>query len=80
MSVDFDQVDPTKLSLASVVVSSVLFGLLHGRWVAGCAAGLAYAWTYRRRGQLGDAVVAHGLTNGLIAIDVLATGAWSLWS
>jgi membrane protease YdiL (CAAX protease family) len=43
-------------------------------------AGIAYALAYRRRGELSDAVMAHAVTNGLIAITVLTTGAWSLWS
>ena len=61
-------------------MSSLLFGALHGRWVAGTLAGMAYGLVYHRRGELTDAVVAHGVTNGLIAVAVLAMGAWSLWA
>ena len=76
---DFQSVPPGQLSWLSFLVSSVLFGVLHGRWVAGTLAGMAYALAYHRRGELTDAVVAHGVTNGLIAAVVLLTGAWSLW-
>ncbi len=80
ISSDFRAVPPGRLTWFSFLVSSLLFGVLHGRWFAGTLAGMAYAWAYHRRGELTDAVVAHGVTNGLIAIAVLATGAWSLWA
>jgi len=76
---DFQAVPPGRLTWWSLLVSSVLFGALHGRWVAGTLAGIAYGLAYHRRGELTDAVVAHGVTNGLIAAAVLFTGAWSLW-
>jgi membrane protease YdiL (CAAX protease family) len=57
-----------------------LFGALHGQWLAGMAAGVVYALSQRRRGQLGDAVLAHGTTNGLLTTYALATGNWSSWS
>ena len=79
ISSDFESVPPGRLTWVSFLVSSILFGVLHGRWVAGTLAGMAFALVYRRRGQLTDAVVAHAVANGLIAVDVLATGAWSLW-
>jgi exosortase E/protease (VPEID-CTERM system) len=64
----------------AVVASAIVFGILHpGHWVAGVAAGVAYAWAYHRRGRLGDAVLAHAVTNGALAAYVLATGNWSLW-
>lgn len=80
ISSDFRAVAPGRMTWISFLVSSVLFGLLHGRWFAGTLAGMAYALAYRRRGELTDAVMAHAVTNGLIAIAVLATGAWSLWA
>jgi CAAX prenyl protease-like protein len=64
----------------SFVVSSVAFGLLHGRWFAGTLAGMAYAMALYRRGQMGEAVYAHMTTNALIAAYVLRFGRWSMWS
>ena len=52
---------------------------MHGRFVAGTLAGVALALTFGRRGQLADAIVAHGTANGLIAVYVLTTGHWSVW-
>ena len=77
---DFQSVPPGQLTWLSFLASSVLFGVLHGRWVAGTLAGMAYALAYHRRGELTDAIVAHGVTNGLIAAVVLAMGHWSLWA
>ena len=76
---DFTAVDPTKLGWLAIATSSLLFGLMHDRVVAGTAAGVLYALAYRRRGSLGDAVVAHATTNLLLVSVVLATGRWSLW-
>ena len=77
---DFENVSPGQFTWLSFMISSVLFGLLHERWVAGTLAGMAYAFALYRRGQLGDAVIAHMTTNALIAFFVLTQARWSLWS
>ena len=77
---DFENVRLGQFTWLSFIMSSVLFGLLHGRWLAGTLAGMAYALAVYRRGQLGDAVLAHITTNALIAICVLVQGRWALWS
>jgi exosortase E/protease (VPEID-CTERM system) len=77
---DFQTVSPGRLTFVSFLVSSLLFGVLHGRWFAGTLAGMSYALAYHRRGVLIDAVLAHAVTNGLIAIAVLVAGQWSLWA
>ena len=43
------------------------------------AAGVLYAYAQKRRGLLSDAIVAHAVTNALIAMQVLFAGHWSLW-
>jgi CAAX prenyl protease-like protein len=63
----------------SFLLSSVLFGLFHGAWLAGTIAGLAYALVRYYRGALGDAVVAHMTTNLLLSGYVLITGQWGYW-
>jgi CAAX prenyl protease-like protein len=80
LAADFQAVPPGRFSWFSFLLSSALFGALHGRWLAGMLAGMGYALALNRRGQLADAVVAHGVTNALIAAYVLATGSWSLWT
>jgi exosortase E/protease (VPEID-CTERM system) len=79
ISADFDQLFLVRFTWLSFLVSSVLFGALHGRWLAGTVAGMCYAFAMYRRGKVADAVIAHATTNGLIAADVLILGNWGLW-
>jgi exosortase E/protease (VPEID-CTERM system) len=80
ISADFESVNLRTFRVAAVLVSSVAFGLLHGdRWLAGTLAGVLYAVAAIGRGRIGDAVVAHATTNGLLALWVLAGGNWHLW-
>jgi exosortase E/protease (VPEID-CTERM system) len=77
---DFQQVPSASFTWLSFLASSVLFGLLHDRWIAGIMAGMFYALALYRRGRLADAVLAHATTNALIAAYVLVSGSWSLWA
>jgi exosortase E/protease (VPEID-CTERM system) len=79
-SVRFESIPIGALTPVSVIASSLAFGILHGEFLAGTMAGLAYAWVTSRRGHLSDAVIAHGITNLCIVIQVLALDQWSLWS
>ena len=76
---DFERVSLRTFTWVSFLVASVLFGVMHGRWLAGTLAGMCYALVVYRRGELGDAITAHALTNAMIAAYVLATGHWLLW-
>jgi CAAX prenyl protease-like protein len=80
VSPDFESVSFKRFTWFALVVSSVLFGALHGgRWIAGTVAGLLYAFAVIRRGRIGDAVAAHATTNALLAGYVLLFGQWQLW-
>jgi exosortase E/protease (VPEID-CTERM system) len=68
------------LALFPLLISSLLFGALHERWLAGTLAGLCYGWVYYRRGRLSDAILAHAVTNALLAVTALVSGDWSNWS
>jgi exosortase E/protease (VPEID-CTERM system) len=79
-SPDFESVAWRTLQWLPFVVSSMVFGFFHGeRWLAGTLAGMAYALVLMRRGRIGEAVVAHAITNALLAAWVLTTGQWQLW-
>ena len=81
MHADFQRLPVGLFSWSSFVISSMLFGALHGGfWLAGTIAGMTFALALYQRRALGDAVMAHATTNGLIAVYVLATGRWSVWS
>jgi len=77
---EFDGSTPPRFTLLSFCLSSLAFGLLHGRWLAGTLSGMALAGALYRRGKLGDAILAHLVANALIALSVLVWGKWTLWS
>ena len=79
IAAEFQELPLGRFTWPSFLISSAVFGLLHGRWLAGMLAGMAYAVALYRRGELADAMVAHATTNALIALYVLASGSWSLW-
>lgn len=79
VSADFERVQASALTWTPCLLSSFAFGLLHKSWPAGVAAGLIYAFAYRRRGRLFDAVLAHAVTNTVMVAVVFATGDQSLW-
>jgi exosortase E/protease (VPEID-CTERM system) len=77
---DFAAIGFRQTTTVAILGSSVVFGLLHGRfWPAGIAAGIVYALAARRSGRIGDAAMAHSVTNLLLSISVLVTGDWHLW-
>jgi len=77
---DFTAMPFANMTLLSVGVSSLAFGLMHGQhWMAGIVAGLAYAGALKWRGRIGDAVVAHATSNLLLAAWVLFLGDWAQW-
>jgi exosortase E/protease (VPEID-CTERM system) len=77
---DFQRVSLQRFSWVGLIGSSVLFGAMHSRIIAGTLAGVLYVLCARRRGELTDAIVAHATTNALIAAYVFTTGGWSLWT
>ena len=75
-----EKVEPRHAGWAGIAVSSLAFGLLHGRgWLEGVVAGLLYGHVYARRGRLGEAVLAHSLTNLVLMGLVAWTGDWRFW-
>ena len=79
IAADFEKVPLGTFTWWSFLASSALFGMLHGRMLAGILAGLAYAWLVVRHKRLSDAIYAHALTNALIAASVLGLDWWTLW-
>jgi len=75
----FETVDPRRVGLRAIAISTFLFMLAHTLWLGAIIAGLAYAWLYRRTGKLWTAVIAHAVTNGALGIWVVQTGQWQFW-
>jgi len=76
---DFLALDPRRAGLAAFALSSALFASEHSLWLAGLLAGVAYAWLYRRSGNLWTAILSHAITNAALGTYVLATGSWQFW-
>ena len=64
--------------IVAALISSLAFGLLHGAWLAGTLAGLVYMAVRLRSDHMGDAILAHAGTNGLLIIYASITGEWSV--
>ena len=75
----FETVDPRRVGVKAIVLSTFVFVLAHTLWLAAAVAGLAYALLYRQTGKLWVAVIAHAVTNGVLGIWVVRTGNWSFW-
>ncbi len=75
----FERVDPQRVGLKAIALSTFVFTLAHTLWLAAIIAGLAYAWLYRKTGKLWVAVIAHAVTNAMLGIWVVWTGRWEFW-
>ena len=80
VKLDFQKMPFNRFHALSFVVTSVVFGLMHPAWwVAGILCGFAYLGLVVYKNRLGDAIVAHALTNFLLGLWVIYKGAWSFW-
>lgn len=79
VSRDFTSVSWVAWTPLAVLGSSIAFGLIHERWLAGAVAGLVFAAIQVRSGRIADAIAAHGASNLVIAGWVLASSDWSHW-
>jgi CAAX prenyl protease-like protein len=60
--------------------TAVLFASEHGAyWEVGLAAGLIYNWWMIRTRSLGDCILAHAVTNGLLSAHVVLNDQWQYW-
>ena len=75
----FEGVDPRRIGLKAVLLSTFVFMLAHPMWLAAIVAGLAYAALYRATGRLWTAVIAHAVTNGALGLWVVYSRQWQFW-
>ena len=66
-------------ALIAFALSSLAFGYMHADALAGTMAGAGFGLLVLRNGRVGDAIIAHAVTNFLLAMTAVATGHWSLW-
>jgi uncharacterized protein len=61
-------------------ITAAFFACEHGPyWEVGLAAGIVYNLLVVRAKNLGDCIVAHAVTNGILSAYVLMTGNWQYW-
>lgn len=75
----FLKVDPRSLRWSPILISSLVFASEHRLWFAGILAGLAYAWLYKKSGNLWVPIGSHAITNFLLGVYVVATASWWFW-
>ncbi|MDB6037144.1 MAG: amino terminal protease family protein [Verrucomicrobiales bacterium] len=76
---DFNCVSLGSFNLRAFLLTSIVFGLSHGEWLAGVLCGFAYQGLVCWKGRLGDAITAHSITNFLLGIWIIWKGAWQFW-
>ena len=74
----FDEAQPAQFGWAAFIFTSLLFGAMHGRWLAGALAGAAFAFALYRSKSLTGPIVAHAAANGAIALWAIAMRDWAL--
>jgi exosortase E/protease (VPEID-CTERM system) len=74
----FERVAPGRFTWLALVGSSLLFGLMHQRWLAAALAGAVFALLMYRTNRLSDPIAAHVAANATIVAWALAAGRWSL--
>jgi hypothetical protein len=77
---DFWKVPLGAFQSSAFWLTAVLFASEHGPyWEVGLIAGLVYnGWMVRTR-SLGDLILAHAVTNGLLSAYVIAANRWEYW-
>ena len=61
------------------LATAVVFGFEHEEWLAGILCAFAYQGLVIWKKRLGDAIVAHGITNLLLGLWVVWKGDWQFW-
>ena len=77
---DFERVPLGAFSYSAFWLTAVLFATEHGSfWDVGLAAGVVYNWWMIRTHNLWDCIIAHAVTNGILAWYVIGAGQWQYW-
>ena len=76
----FEQIKLGTYSAAAFWITAALFASEHGPyWDVGLIAGVIYNWWMIRTRSLGDCILAHAVTNGLLCAYVVAGRHWEYW-
>lgn len=75
----FNDYPPARTTWRAILITSALFATAHNLWFAALITGIIYGLLYRNTQTLWAPVIAHAVTNGLLAYWVLETQQWSFW-
>lgn len=59
--------------------TAALFGISHNEWLPAVLCAAIYQWLVIRKNRLGDAMVAHAVTNLLLGVWIVWKHAWNFW-
>jgi CAAX prenyl protease-like protein len=76
---DFASVPLGQFVLRPFIVTSLLFGFAHSEWLAGILCAVTYQGLVCWKKRLGDAMIAHAVTNFLLGVWVVWRDAWHFW-
>jgi CAAX prenyl protease-like protein len=76
---DFEKVPLGQFSWPSFLITVVLFGVEHHLILAGMVAGIFYNLLLYRTRSIAHCILAHSITNLILAGYVLYQGRWDLW-
>ena len=66
-------------SIIAIAVTSVAYGAVHSSFLAASLVGVIYGGVRLWTGRVWDAIVAHAVSNALLALYVLLFFVWSYW-
>ena len=76
----FEKVPLGTYAAAAFWITALLFASEHGPyWEVGLIAGVVFNWWMIRTKSLADCILAHAVTNALLAAYVMAAGQWQYW-
>jgi CAAX prenyl protease-like protein len=79
-SLDFERVPLGTFGYSAFWLTAILFASEHGSfWDVGLAAGIVYNWWMIRTRNIWDCIIAHAVTNGVLAAYVIGAGQWQYW-
>lgn len=76
---EFLTLDARRVGPRALCLSAVFFGMGHTLWLAGVMAGLVYGALYIATRNIWPSIVAHAMTNAMLAWWVLSRQQWSFW-
>ena len=77
---DFESVALGTYAPLAFWATALLFASEHGSfWDVGLVTGVIYNWWMIRTRNLWDCILAHAVTNGVLAAYVIYAGQWQYW-